>query len=385
MRGITCRQTLDAEDVTATSWKDKAVPSTADAIFGGSVFAGLSKEDSATEEEIFAEPDIEIETAQEDIVEEDIVEGILEEDSIEDEDVDALEDESEDTPNSEKDEDLNLVKSLLADLMDEETSDEEIFDEEMEIEEDLVEELIEIPAQDEDLAVPESILDEILEVNIEDEILMQDEAETILTDDDEPESELAKIARKARAAAMQDAPLEPAMDEAGTVEWPESETAKEFSILAGVAASAAGIGLAGALSSDEGTSEEISSDDDIDIAELVAETEAEISETITPETIMDEMAMDKQTNQTQEKNPMVRIVKTETLLGDDTEKDTTDAFASLSDVVQEKAELAENGPAIGELVQEALKPMLQEWLDKNLKGIVTRAVTKEIKRISSTK
>ncbi len=82
---------------------------------------------------------------------------------------------------------------------------------------------------------------------------------------------------------------------------------------------------------------------------------------------------------------MVRIVKTETLLGDDTEKDTTDAFASLSDVVQEKAELAENGPAIGELVQEALKPMLQEWLDKNLKGIVTRAVTKEIKRISSTK
>jgi len=37
------------------------------------------------------------------------------------------------------------------------------------------------------------------------------------------------------------------------------------------------------------------------------------------------------------------------------------------------------------VVQEALRPMLKEWLDKNLKGIVERAVTKEVKRISSGK
>jgi len=37
------------------------------------------------------------------------------------------------------------------------------------------------------------------------------------------------------------------------------------------------------------------------------------------------------------------------------------------------------------LVKEALRPMLQEWLDKNLKAMVQRAVTKEIKRISTGK
>jgi len=46
---------------------------------------------------------------------------------------------------------------------------------------------------------------------------------------------------------------------------------------------------------------------------------------------------------------------------------------------------AERGDRIGDLVMEALQPMLKEWLDANLKGIVERAVTKEVKRISSGK
>ena len=47
--------------------------------------------------------------------------------------------------------------------------------------------------------------------------------------------------------------------------------------------------------------------------------------------------------------------------------------------------MADRGDRIGDLVQEALRPMLKEWLDKNLKGIVERAVTKEVKRISTGK
>jgi len=82
---------------------------------------------------------------------------------------------------------------------------------------------------------------------------------------------------------------------------------------------------------------------------------------------------------------MPRIVKSDTLATDETVEATSDAFASLSQVVEEKAVYNESGPRIGDLVQEALKPMLQEWLDKNLKGIVDRAVAKEIKRISSGK
>lgn len=86
-----------------------------------------------------------------------------------------------------------------------------------------------------------------------------------------------------------------------------------------------------------------------------------------------------------EDTDMPRIVKADTIAADETVEATSDAFASLSQVVEEKAVFNESGPRIGDLVQEALKPMLQEWLDKNLKGIVDRAVAKEIKRISSGK
>ena len=64
---------------------------------------------------------------------------------------------------------------------------------------------------------------------------------------------------------------------------------------------------------------------------------------------------------------------------------TTSVFAQLNQVVEEKAVSAERGDRVGDLVMELLEPMLKEWLDKNLKGIVERAVTKEVKRISSGK
>ncbi len=82
---------------------------------------------------------------------------------------------------------------------------------------------------------------------------------------------------------------------------------------------------------------------------------------------------------------MATPLKAEALANTDTQQDAGNAFASLTSAVQEKALSEENGPPIGELVKEALKPMLQDWLDKNLKAMVQRAVTKEIKRISSSK
>jgi cell pole-organizing protein PopZ len=77
--------------------------------------------------------------------------------------------------------------------------------------------------------------------------------------------------------------------------------------------------------------------------------------------------------------------KSETILDEVTEISTAEAFASLNQVVEEKAIVAERGDRVGDLVMEALRPMLKEWLDENLKGIVERAVTKEVKRISSGK
>ncbi|MBL4870398.1 MAG: DUF2497 domain-containing protein, partial [Robiginitomaculum sp.] len=90
-------------------------------------------------------------------------------------------------------------------------------------------------------------------------------------------------------------------------------------------------------------------------------------------------------NEAEKDKAMAQAAKIETILDTETVEGSASAFASLTSAVQEKTKRNESGPAIGDLVQEALKPMLKEWLDKNLKGIVERAVTKEVKRISSGK
>ena len=81
----------------------------------------------------------------------------------------------------------------------------------------------------------------------------------------------------------------------------------------------------------------------------------------------------------------VKAVQTDAILDEVTETAAAGAFAELNQVVEEKAVFNESGPRIGDLVQDALRPMLKEWLDANLKGIVERAVAKEVKRISSGK
>lgn len=91
-----------------------------------------------------------------------------------------------------------------------------------------------------------------------------------------------------------------------------------------------------------------------------------------------------ETSQT-EIEDMARKAANSTILDEVTETAAASAFASLTSVVEEKAVVAERGDRIGDLVSEALQPMLKEWLDKNLKGIVERAVAKEVKRISTGK
>jgi cell pole-organizing protein PopZ len=97
-------------------------------------------------------------------------------------------------------------------------------------------------------------------------------------------------------------------------------------------------------------------------------------------------APDTQSPDTQSmESPMPRAVRSDAILDDVTEEATMSAFAQLNQVVEDKAILSERGPRIGDLVQEALKPMLKEWLDENLQGIVERAVAKEVKRIATGK
>lgn len=83
--------------------------------------------------------------------------------------------------------------------------------------------------------------------------------------------------------------------------------------------------------------------------------------------------------------PMSSALRSDAILDDVTETATMSAFAELNQVVEDKAILSERGPRIGDLVQDALKPMLKEWLDANIQSIVERAVAKEVKRIADGK
>jgi cell pole-organizing protein PopZ len=53
------------------------------------------------------------------------------------------------------------------------------------------------------------------------------------------------------------------------------------------------------------------------------------------------------------------------------------AFSSLTNTI-----LSENARTLEDLVQEMMRPMLKDWLDDNLPGLVERMVRAEIERVS---
>ena len=129
---------------------------------------------------------------------------------------------------------------------------------------------------------------------------------------------------------------------------------------------------------------ELDIEDDFQAVEAEPESEPE-PEPEPNQTTEDGVIADDDLSQALEDEVMARTAPLEEILDEEVETDTTSAFAELNRLVEEKQVFEERGPRIGDLVQEALKPMLKEWLDENLKGIVERAVQKEVKRIASGK
>ena len=76
----------------------------------------------------------------------------------------------------------------------------------------------------------------------------------------------------------------------------------------------------------------------------------------------------------------------DSLVGDSAAASAASAFAGLSAALKkpEPAEIPTGGvgPTIDDLARALLKPMLKEWLDANLPGIVDSAVRKEVERIA---
>lgn len=251
------------------------------------------------------------------------------------------------------DEDMDIVKSLMADLTDEDldpsfgstASDDmdldalmdelEGFDDEAEAtsQSDTVSDsdLDELDAMEED------IFDSILEMTLDDEI----EAFDAQSEVDVAVPSLAAIAAEAEAEATSAAIVQSASVLGAELVNAQTSDAK----------------------SDESETEQSTADMTDDATRLApaqpAPSEMEI--------------------------PMPRALRSDAILDDVTESATMSAFAELNQVVEDKAILSERGPRIGDLVQDALKPMLKEWLDANIQGIVERAVAKEVQRIASGK
>jgi len=82
--------------------------------------------------------------------------------------------------------------------------------------------------------------------------------------------------------------------------------------------------------------------------------------------------------------PSASSVDHEALVGETASASAASAFAGLaaSFARPEPTPTGGTGPTIDDLARSLLRPMLKEWLDANLPGIVEAAVRKEVERIS---
>jgi len=265
------------------------------------------------------------------------------------EDVDELDEEITTTGDA----DIELVKSLMADL-----TDDPLYDEGLDEGEPDIPDINAAPTSED-----ENIMDEILSMTLDDETQLQEEtaiADVIATEPVAVQTEtvdnpLQAIAAEANADAA-------SAETEGLKVMPEIVASAAISGVAATAAAVPKDDVEASLSMLDALMEDDES----------SETELEIPTTEPEQPIPEE-------------TPDMPKAAKDTIIDEVTETATADVFSSLNKVVEEKATVAERGDRIGDLVVEALRPMLKEWLDANLKGIVERAVTKEVKRISSGK
>ncbi len=83
--------------------------------------------------------------------------------------------------------------------------------------------------------------------------------------------------------------------------------------------------------------------------------------------------------------PAAEVSDEDTLVSETASASAASAFAGLSAAFSKPAEptpTGGTGPTIDDLARSLLRPMLKDWLDANLPGIVEAAVKKEVERIA---
>jgi uncharacterized protein len=127
------------------------------------------------------------------------------------------------------------------------------------------------------------------------------------------------------------------------------------------------------------------SGDVLELTSPIAQAEAEESETVTPSIPNPVHAFDSDeaaqpASAVAEVPPTTVANPTEALLSDTTRAASRSAFAALNQL-QVRSEAGQSNTLEG-LVADLLKPMLSEWLDRELPALVERLVSAEIARVS---
>ena len=291
----------------------------------------------------------------------DEMDALLDDILADDEDLDDTFDAASELPKTvDTDPDLELVKSLMADLSDEDAGDVVGTDDELDALLAIPElpEIIDDPAPElaADDGEDDDILGDILDMTLDDEIADHPD-ELDVTDFDSAE---AVQAAELDNVAENTAPSLSDIAKSAEAEADAMSAPNPIAATIGLTAVGAGAAALGATALGQ---------------EPLSENKTTQTESVNPtsEQPLEETSMP------------VAAVSNDAILDDVTEAAAAGAFASLNQAVEDKAIVAERGDRIGDLVMEALRPMLKDWLDANLKGIVERAVSKEVKRISSGK
>ena len=308
------------------------------------------------------------------------------------------------------DDDMNIVKSLMADLTEpEETIREEMTAEEGSDEEDLddsdiLDEIINMSLEDElgeeeaELQIPEP---EAPPASVESpsEPLQETSSETLEDDISLEDLGFDELESDAAEEAFEDSRSEESnqAEESPAVKQPSLAAQSLISSLREIAGEAERDALEAEakLEASHGSSAQSvkSSEDKENTAGETSPTEAAEISPEESQTSADVVEISAKTNPKETADmPKAAVnqdrildVNQDRILDEVSGEAASNAFASLNNMVEEKAIKAERGDRIGDLVMEALRPMLKEWLDEHLNDIVERAVTKEVQRISSGK
>ena len=85
-----------------------------------------------------------------------------------------------------------------------------------------------------------------------------------------------------------------------------------------------------------------------------------------------------------QEKPAMSIQTSEPLISSNAAAASTNAFARLAKAAapEEKRSASAQGITVDQLVVDLLTPMLRDWLDQNLPGIVERVVEQEVKKLA---